>query len=252
MATYRIDDLAQAASTTVRNVRHYQDRALLPPPRREGRIGLYDDSHLARLRLIGQLQERGYTLATIADLLSAWENGRNLADLLGLEKALTDPWTQEHPTYLTPAELLDLFSTGMTPEEAPAVLARAEEFGFVQTEGDRFRIPSPQLLHVGAELVAAGVPMDAVLEITVLIRDDCDSIADRFVNLAIEHGGLEALDRAAPDEIPAKAAFIQRLRPLAQLAVEGLLAQAMQTHIQTRMSAQLEAIAQHDPTANAS
>ena len=43
MAEYRIDDLAREAGTTVRNVRVYQDRGLLPPPRREGRAGIYSD-----------------------------------------------------------------------------------------------------------------------------------------------------------------------------------------------------------------
>src|SRR5204863_6803631 len=67
VAEYRIDDLARAAGTTVRNVRVYQDRGLLPPPRREGRTGLYGEPHLARLRLIGQLLEKGYTFAHIAE-----------------------------------------------------------------------------------------------------------------------------------------------------------------------------------------
>ena len=55
MAEYRIDDLAREAGTTVRNVRVYQDRGLLPPPRREGRAGIYTDVHLGRLRLSGLL-----------------------------------------------------------------------------------------------------------------------------------------------------------------------------------------------------
>jgi DNA-binding transcriptional MerR regulator len=85
VAEYRIDDLARAAGTTVRNVRVYQDRGLLPPPRREGRTGIYGEAHLARLRLIGQLLERGYTFAHIGEFLEAWQRGRNLTDLLGLE-----------------------------------------------------------------------------------------------------------------------------------------------------------------------
>ena len=47
-----IDELARAAGTTVRNVRVYQDRGLLPPPERRGRLGLYGPDHLRRLRLV--------------------------------------------------------------------------------------------------------------------------------------------------------------------------------------------------------
>jgi DNA-binding transcriptional MerR regulator len=92
---YRIDDLARMAGTTVRNVRAYQDRGLLPPPRREGRVGWYAESHLARLRVIGELLARGYTLANIGELLAGWEEGRDLSQLLGLPAALVAPWFEE-------------------------------------------------------------------------------------------------------------------------------------------------------------
>src|SRR5579862_7107656 len=94
---YRIDELARLGETTVRNIRAYQDRGLLPPPRRAGRVGLYGPAHLARLRLIGQLLRRGYGLSNIAELLGAWEGGQDLADLLGLEAALTEPWGEQSP-----------------------------------------------------------------------------------------------------------------------------------------------------------
>jgi DNA-binding transcriptional MerR regulator len=83
MTEYRVSELARAADTTVRNVRVYQDRGLLPPPRRQGRIGLYSEEHLARLKLIGRLLGRGYTFATIGELFSAWHSGQDLADSLG-------------------------------------------------------------------------------------------------------------------------------------------------------------------------
>src|SRR5919108_5204360 len=91
---YTVDELARAADTTVRNVRAYQDRGLLPPPERRGRTGIYTSDHLARLRLIGKLLDRGYTLGNIAELILAWERGQDLRQLLGLESALTTPWSE--------------------------------------------------------------------------------------------------------------------------------------------------------------
>ena len=37
MAEYRINDLAQESGVSVRNIRVYQERGLLPPPVRRGR-----------------------------------------------------------------------------------------------------------------------------------------------------------------------------------------------------------------------
>lgn len=80
---YRIDDLARLAGTTTRNIRVYRDRGLLPPPLRVGRIALFNDTHLTRLRLITSMLDRGYNLAHVQEMLSAWEQGKNLGDVLG-------------------------------------------------------------------------------------------------------------------------------------------------------------------------
>jgi len=66
---FSIDALARETGSTVRNIRAYQDRGLLPPPERRGRKGIYNDAHLSRLRIINRLLERGYTLANISELI---------------------------------------------------------------------------------------------------------------------------------------------------------------------------------------
>ena len=73
-----IEELASKAGTATTTVRMYQSKGLLPPPERRGRIGYYGQGHLARLRLIAQLQERGFSLASIKQLTDAWESGRGL------------------------------------------------------------------------------------------------------------------------------------------------------------------------------
>src|SRR5436190_11380401 len=82
---WTIDELAAVAGTTSRNLRAFQTRGLLPPPRLVGRTGEYDDEHRTRLEAILRLQRRGYSLAAIADLSAAWERGLTLDDVLGFE-----------------------------------------------------------------------------------------------------------------------------------------------------------------------
>jgi DNA-binding transcriptional MerR regulator len=101
---YRIDDLARLAGTTTRNVRVYRDRGLLPPPLRVGRIALFNDTHLTRLRLITSMLDRGYNIAHVREMLSAWEEGKNLGDVLGLETAIVGTWTITRP------KLIDAFN----------------------------------------------------------------------------------------------------------------------------------------------
>lgn len=82
---YRIEDLSHLSGTTVRTIRAYTDRGLLPKPDRHGRANLYDATHLARLRQIADLLERGYTLASIKELLAARDTGTGLDGVLGGE-----------------------------------------------------------------------------------------------------------------------------------------------------------------------
>jgi DNA-binding transcriptional MerR regulator len=83
LGSWTIDELAALAGTTSRNLRAFQSRGLLPPPRLAGRTGRYDEGHRMRLEAILRLQRRGYSLAAIADLEAAWERGATIDDVLG-------------------------------------------------------------------------------------------------------------------------------------------------------------------------
>lgn len=232
MAEYRIDELARLAGATVRNVRVYQDRGLLPPPRRDGRIGMYSDAHLARLRLIGQLLKRGYTFATIGELLTVWERGGDIAEILDLESAVGLPWSDEIPAYVTAARLAEMFAGQATP----GAIARAVALGLLEPDdghGARYRVPSPRLLNAGAELVSVGMPLPVVLDLAERLRAHVDAAATDLAGTVTRH----VLDTRLRDgllqgqDIAEVAAITRRLRPLAQAAVDALLAQAMSQHV---------------------
>src|SRR5438309_7003586 len=148
-ARFTIEELAHRAGSSTRNIRNYQTRGLLPPPQVVNRVGWYDEDHLARLRLIGRLQEQGYSLAAIAHLCRAWEEGQSLADLLGFARALAEPWSEDAPERLTLADLAELFAdAGADPD----LRERAVELGLLVPDGDGFRAPIPGELRAGAEL----------------------------------------------------------------------------------------------------
>ena len=60
-----VDQLAARSGTSVRTIRFYTARGLLPPPQLRGRTGLYGADHLARLELIGELAALGFSLTAI-------------------------------------------------------------------------------------------------------------------------------------------------------------------------------------------
>ncbi|MEU1277421.1 MerR family transcriptional regulator [Streptomyces sp. NPDC005805] len=199
-----MEELAEAAGITVRTLRFYRERGLIPPPRREGRIAWYDDHHLARLRTIAALLERGHTLNGIADLADAFDSGRDVGEALGL----VEP-TEETPVRLTPEELADHFEGEVTPEN----LAKALELGYLTVDGDEIVHVSRRLLDVSAALVREGVPLSAVMEAGGRIREHAEALADLFVEVMLKHAD--------------GAADVERLRPLAKSVVDAELSMAM-------------------------
>src|SRR5688500_11020989 len=80
---------------TVRNVRAYAARGLLPPPRLVGRTGYYGPEHVARLVLVRDLLAQGYTLAAVEKAV-ADEPGSDPA-ALALQRALMAAWQPDAP-----------------------------------------------------------------------------------------------------------------------------------------------------------
>ncbi|MFD7698005.1 MerR family transcriptional regulator [Streptomyces sp. NPDC059805] len=199
---YRMEELARLAGITVRTLRFYRERKLIPPPRREGRIAWYDDHHLARLRTIAALLERGHTLTGIAELAEALDHGRDVADVLGVTP------TEEEPVRLTPEELAARFEGQVTPEN----LAAALDLGYLGTDGDEIVHISRRLLDVSSALVREGIPLAEVLDAGRRVREHVDAMADMFADLVLRHAGESDLPR---------------LRPLARSVVEAELSLAL-------------------------
>ncbi|MEL5956369.1 MerR family transcriptional regulator [Streptomyces sp. CLV115] len=199
-----MEELAKEAGIPVRTVRFYRERGLISPPRREGRIAWYDDHHLARLRTITGLLERGHTLTGIADLARTFESGRDVAEVLGLGEP-----TEETPVRLTPEQLADYFEGETTPEN----LAAALELGYLATDGDEIVHISRRLLEVSSQLVREGVPLATVLAAGRRVREHADALAELFTGVLEGRGG----DEAEPPQ----------LRPLARAVVDAELSMAL-------------------------
>ena len=211
-----IDDLARRVQLPVRTIREYHTMRLLPPPERQGRLGLYRDRHVQRLRLIGRLQRRGYSLAGIRDLLGAWESGTDLVTLLGVDQSQAA--LDETPLRLTRAELLQR----LPALDDPAALGRASRIGLVRPHGeDHFAVRSPALLGLVADWVRAGVPLGEALGLIEVLADDLGALAGKLADLIVDRilAPVPASTRAGqlPD-------MLRRGRPLLLQGVASTLA----------------------------
>lgn len=220
-----IEELASQAGTATTTVRMYQSKGLLPPPERRGRIGYYGQGHLARLRLITQLQEQGFSLASIKRLTDAWESGRGLDDILGLETQVAAVWAPEPPARLKLGEFKELF---VGQRITPAIIERAIRMGLVGFDGISVTVKSPKLLAIGLELVRAGIPVKEMMAELEALQGMADSIAGRFTAV-FERNMWEPFVAAGlpADRIRPLTESLQRLSALAEAVVDAVLRDAL-------------------------
>ena len=78
---YLIGDLADKAGVTVRTIRYYTEKGLLPEPDRSSKYAYYTSEHLERLELIRKLKDLRLPLWEIESLINSGDS-ENLQKLL--------------------------------------------------------------------------------------------------------------------------------------------------------------------------
>jgi len=232
-----IEQLAAETGMTVRNIRSHRARGLLPAPEVRDRVGYYGPRHLARLRMIQELQADGFNLKGIERLLS--ENVGTAEQFLSFRRAL-DEFDDEQPSTFTREELDARFGTDNDDALKRAVAAGA----LVPVEEGRFEAPFPSLLDAAEGVVAAGVPLDHALVVIGKVRSRCRSISHEFVELFLEDIWKPFEEDGYPDDRwPAVRAALDQLRPLSLQALATIYRMTLSEQIEKALGKQLERLA---------
>ncbi len=203
---YRIDDLAHRSGVRIDTIRFYQGRGLLPPPRRQGRIALYDDAHLERLRRIRDLLADGLSLHLIRRVLEAESQAPD--DREPLLSALVAE--QVGRRTLTRAELAA--EAGIQE----ALITAAQSAGLVQPirvgDEERFSEADLDMARSGLALLGAGIPLHELIDLAVQHARATQDVAERAIELFDRHVRHRG---AAHAEDPAVTAQFRALLPQA-------------------------------------
>jgi DNA-binding transcriptional MerR regulator len=229
-AALTIDELAREAGMTVRNVRAYRSRGLIPPPVLRGRKGYYGRDHLARLELVRELKDKGFNLEAIAQLMERAPSDA-LDQVLDFTRAVVEPLAREEPEVVSARVFRERWGDQITPELA----RRAIQLGFIRRVGDdRWEIRSPRLDRASKELSEIGIPLAAAVEIAATLKRSTEATAQAYVDLFVEHVWEQAGDWP---ELRAKLARLQPLATESLLAVFGLtMAEAVEQALEERLA----------------
>jgi DNA-binding transcriptional MerR regulator len=231
---YRIDDLARLAGTTTRNIRVYRDRGLLHPPLRVGRLALFNDTHLTRLRLITSMLDRGYNIAHVREMITAWEQGKDLGDVLGLETAIAGTWAAEKPQTMSMAEAKRLI-------DDTAGFDRLVESGLIRIEDDGLEatVVRPKLIEAFNDVRQYGITIDKLIDIHERVLPLVNQISSILVQAGAEHVQDHIKPGVAlPDdtEVAELITMLVQFRTQAVAAVTATLASSIESTIEELVS----------------
>ena len=196
-----INDLAERAGMTVRNLREWRTLGLLPRATMRGRVGYYEPEILDRVRRIQRLHAEGFTLDLIARMLDA---GGDAADeVIRLAAALHAPYDVEGAPPGTP--------------------------------------PKQRMEQIKASLDELGLTTEQISEATARIRAHVEAIAEIFEQVWRDSIWEPFVEAGMPDaELARIQATAARVKPLALEAVVAQFTLAMEAQIERGIARELD------------
>ncbi|MFJ3766585.1 MerR family transcriptional regulator [Streptomyces sp. NPDC090082] len=255
---YTVDELAARAGVTVRTVRFYGTRGLLPPPVIGARrVGHYGQDHLSRLALIEELQRQGMTLAAIERYLEQLPPDLSAQDL-AIHRALVASWAPESAETITRRELERRAGRALTERDvdrlaAMGVLDRTTGTGADRTDedpgrgtvGDPGRGPGAgpggdggayrldgSLLRLGVELLDVPIEHETILASRTVLLEHARTAAQELSRLfRDEVWGPYRESGEDPDHLSAMRSLSAHMQPM--------VVQALVTAFQRSLSEEL-------------
>ncbi|WP_327319311.1 MerR family transcriptional regulator [Streptomyces sp. NBC_01235] len=213
-----VDELAARAGITVRTVRFYSAKGLLPPPViGPRRVGHYGPAHLARLALIEELRQQGLTLAAIERYLERLPPGLDAHDL-AVHRAVVASWAPDAVETVTGEELGRRAGRALGEEDVERLVA----MGVVRREKDAYGVDLG-LLRLGVRLLDVPLSQEAILAARTVLLDHARAAAHE-------------LSRLLREEVPERDA--QAVRSLSA-HMQPLVVQALLTAFQRSLTSEL-------------
>jgi len=208
-----LDELCNRVGMSVRNVRFYTSRGLVPPPIRRGRSGYYSPEHLVRLELVQELQAHGFTLSAIEKYVAAIPAEASAADI-AVHRTMLAPWMADVYDTLTRAELEERAGRKLSDQDLEALeLMRVVTPG----PGTSYKVVSAHL-SVAVSMVDLDYPLEALEATTKVFERHGRAIAEDLNEVFRTMVWPAYKERGVPAE--QLQAVVERLKPL---SIAGLV-----------------------------
>jgi len=202
-----LDELTERVGMSVRNIRFYTTKGLVPPPLRRGRSGYYTSDHVARLQLVQELQGHGFTLSAIEKYLAGIPAHATPEDI-ALHRTMLAPWMADSRAEVSRSELEQRAGRPLDAHD----LETLEALGvLVPGARGRFEVSMSQL-GVGLGLLDLGYPIEAARAAAEVYAAHGRAIAEELYELfRTKVWPVYKEQGVSPDTIQE---VVERLKPL--------------------------------------
>jgi len=201
-ALLALTEVAERLGLSVRTIRFYQSRGLVPPPIRRGRSGYYDARHVAILELVQELQKYGLTLGAIEKYVATIPEDAS-PDEIALARTMAAPWQADVPVEMTKAELDARSGRRLGDDD----LVMLHALGLVRHRGSAYLVSEAQLSS-GLRLLDLGFPREVALASAAVYQEHGEQMAKELWDVINDQLAPRYDDPAHLREI------MLRLRPL--------------------------------------
>lgn len=228
-----IDQLAARSGISVRTIRFYTGKGLLPPPVLRGRLGLYRPEHLTRLELICELSGLGFTLAAIEGYLARLPDSLSQEELQ-LQRALLVPWVAEPLEEVCSDEFTRRVGRALTEQE----MGSLEALGAVERQpGGTVLIHGPAALSAALANLDIGISPEVLHKLHTLITMHTTALAEDLMQLFQTDVLQPYRDRGRPAAERARLREIYtRMKPLTVQGVVTAFGRAVNRTIRERFT----------------
>lgn len=202
-----LDELTARVGMSVRNIRFYTTKGLVPPPIRRGRSGYYSAEHVARLELVQELQAHGFTLSAIEKYVAGIPADAT-PETIALHRTMLAPWQADLPVEMSRTELARRTGRTLSDDDLATLAALGIVF---RTKRGRYEVAVSQL-SVGLGLLDLGFPVEAAVAAAEVYAEHGRQIAKELNELfRTMVWPLYKESGASPDQLRE---VVERLKPL--------------------------------------
>lgn len=224
-----LDELCERVGMSVRNVRFYTTRGLVPSPIRRGRSGYYTSDHAARLELVSELQAHGFTLAAIERYVANIPDEAP-ATKIGLHRALLAPWMAEHPENMTAAALDERAQRSLTEDELETLAV----LGVITPNTNGTYDVALAHLDAGLKLIRFGYPRESAEAAKQMYDDHALAMASDMLDLFRKKIWPALRQSGASDEDLTEA--VELLKPLSIAALVSSYERAVNENVREEIA----------------